>query len=709
VAFTAPANFYLPKYGYITYSWTFDQASNMTTYVSASNQFGYNPQPPSINWTQEGTFTVTVTITTHYANGNIASTYFGTVDINIDATCCQGFLPVITSFTNGQTYTGIHYIAQDITLPAGYSIELTGLLLIQGEATLSVPSTPGGSVAQSTIFAESGSEFIINGGQIRGACKDMWGGIKMEDDAYIEMYEAYISDSYDGIYSDPNNGSPIIYNIDHSEFENNRRCLTAADIDGTLNGRNFLTNNLFHCTTSEFMEPFANTAHNTGENYRMEYAVKLEREIEMDGEHFKNNDFINAIVGVQFRMEYDFSNPILTIESNNFENNQFIGAYSENLTRMEYKEGNSFVIPIDPDIYSIQYWQFRDEEFPHLNNEEAVFGEYALDVRDILNYSSYFDADSYDDPYFDGVTRIGIKAELIGFPIPPSYTLTSLPHFYLNESTFEKLHVGAEIGKKADYTEINENRFTDNQIGLHYTSNTSPGKMVNNDFDCNKFELVNAHGAVQYYGMYINDGTEFYDIADNGINGHPAGNAWPTDGNNDPTITTGTTGNINVTLWTAPGNWYSIYDANTTPGWTYWRYHNEFVGEDDNAVFPVSIVFPASQSSPNGIAPSNQCLAYLNIPFPQMIVLSGLEKDLAANVKVFPNPVASGREIEIKSEQSIMFSEIIDLNGKIKQTLKFEKRNENMIILTEGLESGMYILNLTFENGQVEKVKIVLE
>lgn len=63
--------------------------------------------------------------------------------------------------------------------------------------------------------------------------------------------------------------------------------------------------------------------------------------------------------------------------------------------------------------------------------------------------------------------------------------------------------------------------------------------------------------------------------------------------------------------------------------------------------------------------------------------------------KVFPNP--TNNILNIQSLETILSTEIIDINGRIIHSLS---QNNNEIILNiEGLQSGIYLLKVTTENG----------
>ncbi|MEQ8358850.1 MAG: T9SS type A sorting domain-containing protein [Cytophagales bacterium] len=691
------------------YNWTFEGGTPSTYFAFVTNSSG-SPTPPSVYWTTEGTFTISLIASKYDQFEQLIDQDSWEEEITINATCCQNELIAASRTLSGTisntTYSGIWLITSDITITTSVTLD-DGLFLMEGEAVINNSGAgPGGIVTSTFINVDDNAEFIVDGGSIRGACETMWGGINAGDDALIDFDNAYVSDSYEGIYADPNNSSPINYNINLSEFNNNKRCLTAIDIDGTLNGVNILYFNNFHCNPSEYLEPFGNTTYNTGEEFRMEYAIRLIGNTKMDVDHFSSNQFDNALVGVEFRNDLDITYPLLNIKSNTFKNIQFIGVYAENRIGIGLEEYNSFTIPISPNINATQYSNYVYTEYSHI--PDGVYGVVGWNTLDVFNYDTHIISDSEDDPYFENIRRVGILAHLEKF-YNTGTGFYLLPHLELYNSEIGRMHIAVDITNDADFAEISENIFTDNKIALHYNSDPIANtEFSHNEFSCNKFELVEPSSSVTYYGMYIREDCDFNDMQIGGISTLiPQGNGWPIDYNNspgsldDPPTTIGGSLGVTLTNWNAPINWYSIYDENTHP-WEYIRYNNEFVGEHNGTVFPSSRINNVSTN-----APSTNCIAFLNIPFPQTRISGFLKENVFTDLLIFPNPVDRGTEIKI---ENIGIKTIKLYNGTfVSLNIVFESNDSEFLIHTDNLIAGIYFLEIQLLNGVRKTSKIFIK
>ncbi len=75
---------------------------------------------------------------------------------------------------------------------------------------------------------------------------------------------------------------------------------------------------------------------------------------------------------------------------------------------------------------------------------------------------------------------------------------------------------------------------------------------------------------------------------------------------------------------------------------------------------------------------------------------------------VFPNPVKSENELEVNSRQEIKSFDLMSINGQVVKS-RTNISNEHLKINTASLNSGVYVLRLILEDGQLKTTKIVIE
>ena len=231
------------------------------------------------------------------------------------------------------------------------------------------------------------------------------------------------------------------------------------------------------------------------------------------------------------------------------------------------------------------------------------------------------------------------------------------------------------------------------------------------NLNCNSFELDNVE-TYDRYGIFVHQGADMDDIGGDGQTIDPAGNGWPVDPSSTgyPNSTTGNSNNVDVDLWDPPTNWYSIYDVNTSPGWTYWRYNNEFVGEGSSvvSVSPSSIVENAGPNPPQANAPSNHCIASLNIPFPQQgVVLGHNDKTMSKSIKIYPVPTDKILNIDLASDFKINSIDLFDLMGR-EIEVKFERKKYGFLVDLQNISPNYYVLIIMRDNGEVERRAVIV-
>jgi hypothetical protein len=142
----------------------------------------------------------------------------------------------------------------------------------------------------------------------------------------------------------------------------------------------------------------------------------------------------------------------------------------------------------------------------------------------------------------------------------------------VSNSTLKNLNYGIVFYGTTQGSAINnikENTFDNNQHSLLFKSSYKASYQVN--FNCNRFNYTSAAPFTKRYGIYVENGANMPNIGGTGANGvdYPSGNWWPRNPSTDP----------QVTNWSSPTDWITIRNGSAN-NWTYFRYKNEFVGEN---------------------------------------------------------------------------------------------------------------------------------
>ena len=95
---------------------------------------------------------------------------------------------------------------------------------------------------------------------------------------------------------------------------------------------------------------------------------------------------------------------------------------------------------------------------------------------------------------------------------------------------------------------------------------------------------------------------------------------------------------------------------------------------------------------------------YYLIEYDSTVSIENLE--LKENVRVYPNPFSTGINIENSTSDPIKKITVLNLMGPEVKTMEFSEV-VNAKIAVADLESGMYILNIHFENGELTSQKIL--
>ena len=364
LVFSYTTSYSAPKGGRIEYVWTISGASPSS--VTNTQYYGQEIEVTTGDafWTSEGNFEIVLTITEYDGGLPVELAEFN-VFININASCCQDELinagRTLTGTISGNK-SGIWLIEDGVEIAASTSASLDGLFLIESEIVASEPPQH----FPEYIVVEDNAEFTVDGGELRAACDVMWGGILAEDDALIEFNNAKMSDSWDGIHFDPTGSDVFIFDINESEFNNNRYGIRAIDADFT-NDKYLLTGNDFDSDPSSMLKPY-----NPGASeYRMISCVTLEGDSENDERtYFGSNTFENAIVGVDIRTgaAFDFD-----LNTNTFTNNTLAGIYVDGAGSVNLDHGSTFNVPVTVPTLELSQWNsVRTSSYNNLLLSTAV-------------------------------------------------------------------------------------------------------------------------------------------------------------------------------------------------------------------------------------------------------------------------------------------------------------------------------------------------
>ena len=87
-----------------------------------------------------------------------------------------------------------------------------------------------------------------------------------------------------------------------------------------------------------------------------------------------------------------------------------------------------------------------------------------------------------------------------------------------------------------------------------------------------------------------------------------------------------------------------------------------------------------------------------------------LSESLTNTINIFPNPSRSNRFVNVVNESSKTINSIIIFDVKGRRYLKSFNLSENGIIRIDvsGLDKGVYILNIKFDDGDYYRTKFLI-
>jgi len=143
-----------------------------------------------------------------------------------------------------------------------------------------------------------------------------------------------------------------------------------------------------------------------------------------------------------------------------------------------------------------------------------------------------------------------------------------------------------------------------------------------------------------------------------------------------------------TSAWTpsSPSDWVTIHVTNITSSYfvSNFRYKFRFEGNGGNNIYLDDINL------------------YLGSPSTTNVIAGVSEKSLNTVYSIYPNPAEDEVNVEfsVDNDQEVVFN-VVDITGKIVQTnLIKAKSGSNLVLLnTDKLNSGMYLLNITTGNS----------
>ena len=82
----------------------------------------------------------------------------------------------------------------------------------------------------------------------------------------------------------------------------------------------------------------------------------------------------------------------------------------------------------------------------------------------------------------------------------------------------------------------------------------------------------------------------------------------------------------------------------------------------------------------------------------------GVQAYVLTRATVFPNP--ANDRVVVESETSVTKATLFDLNGRLVRTVNLDGANRFELGVND-LTAGFYMLQLTFENQQIQNLKII--
>ncbi len=609
------------------------------------------------------------------------------------------------------------------------------------------------------------AELVIGDAEFRSVCEEMWYGIALYNGSEFITTEsqdreyAHIMDALAGIIVCDVEAQSNNYDIERMSFVNNIFGLhevgmnespddyrvSESIIDSKSDFMKYpYSERISHCGIymSTYLHPNAfhyNELRNTDFGYyhesldydykSFEVTYNQFRDFHIAGIAFGNSDDQSKIENCQFNYPED---PLGNSDVEISEYESYIGTAEIYPTSGIYsgaQDPNWNIGAFISNNFLIQYNKFYGQSLPY-NQQEKQIGIYSRVMHDYeyattgayfrQNYLEHLNT-AYYHPYCeDFATADYLPAnyisvsdnDFISNDLAMYIAHPSLGPFNILENRFTTNRNGVHIEYIHNPLVIEDNHFLDNDtsIAVMHDNNSDPLDLT---LGCNKFELDNVE-TYDRYGLFVHQDADMGTVGGNQQQGtnfkDPAGNNWPVDIANSPGypyITTGNAGNTQVNnYWESPDLWYSIYDYNTSPGWNYWRWKNEYVGDADNAVSPSSVIALHNVDAKN----YQVCFNVPNINFPQAKlgrnVDSTINNAIDKKLHAYPVPVEDMLTLKVEGT-SIDLVELFNARGVKISFIRNENETPEFTISTKHLARGYYIAKVFDKKGEIHRIGIV--
>ncbi len=628
--------------------------------------------------------------------------------------CCSGIssMELLYGEIDPQfVYDQNYLVVEDLNTAVQRYYELRGDFHFMGDAYHYDSPTKGGEATGPNINLNDSVTMRIQVSSFVAQCDTMWGGIQLNKEATLIYEGNYMQDSYKGIRPDQDfNDAPIqddanIYQGYNNEFHNNYISVSYYNIKD-LPGSADVIFGEFSCETTDMLFPYD---YASNEAYSSSYkAIDI---------YQGSSNSVHSIFPKNWT--YGDVSGSYSVDSMIYISDHVYGVYFNENAHIDtlaltwvirpkvagiYAAENVDQLVLGYDSIELKSWTTADwqqeAEYDFLGVDTKLFGVY-MDNWELR---------------MEGVTVTGDgNSFAVSEPLNHSIGVSSNAITSADSIGLRLLDYGYQLREGSTGLSLLESRMEENVIAIHIPQD------VNTDISMNCTNFVKSSNTDFFqYGIYVEAGGAITDdIGGSGAVFPPAGNGWPADSTNGYPDSTNGGSAPNVFNWDPPIRWYSIYDANADEetsgvGWNYWRYQNEWLGEDStkhwgtDAVYPSELVRVAAQSQN---PPSYPCIRVLDIPFPLSRIAGGFGRSFSkGNIRLFPNP--ADRTVTLSSsydKADLASCQVLNSMGIVMAEFELEESGETQLDVS-ALSSGMYLIKVMYADGTVLEIqKLMIE
>lgn len=678
-----------------TYSYTFTGGN--ITHIPKGNLFSYNLSQPGIH---------TIEIQGLTPHG-CQSTWTKNIYVSPEGCCDQSTTDLIFLDTlKPGSYSGNYLIAGDLYTSVNGNFQFHYATLKFVGKAVKHQNKQGGYSTGPSIYVGDSSTITFIASDLRAFCDTMWGGIKLGNHSNLEFEGNTMMDSYNGIIPDlssfpnPPNPNHLFYmGGSGNVFKNNFTSMTLYQQKS--NGILDAIYGSFLCDPSKMLFPFDSASN--GELQRSKVGVRL---MSFSSPKWypssQTNDTMLYVSNHQFGLKVINGTNVSGVQSFHLDSNTIASIHVKSSNNAVTFSNSDIVLPNTLASFSLQ----DQERFNILNIPARNYGVLSSASSLVLrNFEVESDQHGIiEDEFSNG--NAGVYFSGTGNTLKAE------------SSDFTGLDIGFEIDRSLGVDLDIDSCFI---FGNIYGLRIIDSEIDEFEFRCNHISSAEFDLNTTTYGVYLD--TESSLNSDVGgpyssiQNTYPAGNGWPVDMRVSPGwphTTTGIQGSPDVNLWTPWTNWYSWYHDgygfNDDPGYRYWRFDNEFFGED--SIQANSAVHPAVIAEKGGFnATSSWCFSTNFIPFPNARIGRNIQfgdsiEFVRNSVVPYPNPatdVLSFQGLEEEASGNCLIKN--SLGKRMLETLV----ESNTQIDVSNLPAGVYFLELRLSDGNMERFSVVIK